>query len=101
MGKFKRYGNNKGLVLLIDEEKLDLNIVEQLRNYLDAKEKELKTINIAGEELIKQELRNAVYSGSWFSDAKRYFSKDSRPANGTFGFCRHTSQRRKTKRAVF
>lgn len=42
MGKFKRYGNNKGLVLLIDEEKLDLNIVEQLRNYLDAKEKELK-----------------------------------------------------------
>lgn len=42
MGKFKKYGNNKGLILLIDEEKLDLNIVKQLRNYLDAKEKELK-----------------------------------------------------------
>lgn len=42
MGKFKKYGNNKGLVLLIDEEKLDLNIVERLRNYLDTKEKELK-----------------------------------------------------------
>ena len=42
MGNFKKYGNNKGLVLLIDEEKLDLNIIEQLRNYLDAKEKELK-----------------------------------------------------------
>ena len=34
-----------------------------------------KTINIAGEELTDQELRNAVYSGSWVSDAKRYFSK--------------------------
>lgn len=34
-----------------------------------------KTINIAGEKLTDQELRNAVYSGSWVSDAKRYFSK--------------------------
>lgn len=32
-------------------------------------------INIAGEQLTKQELRNAVYAGSWVSDAKRYFSK--------------------------
>lgn len=35
-----------------------------------------KTINIAGEELTNQELRNAVYSGAWISDAKRYFSKN-------------------------
>jgi hypothetical protein len=41
-----------------------------------------KTINIAGEELTDQELRNAVYSGSWVSDAKRYFSKNSRPKIG-------------------
>jgi len=34
-----------------------------------------KTINIAGEKLTDQELRNAVYSGPWVSDAKRYFSK--------------------------
>ena len=34
-----------------------------------------KTINIAGEELTEQELRNAVYAGSWLADAKRYFSK--------------------------
>lgn len=34
-----------------------------------------QTINIAGEKLTEQELRNAVYSGSWVSDAKRYFSK--------------------------
>lgn len=36
-----------------------------------------KTINIAGEKLTEQELRNAVYSGSWVTDAKRYFSKNS------------------------
>ena len=34
-----------------------------------------RIINIAGEKLSDQELRNAVYSGSWVSDAKRYFSK--------------------------
>jgi len=39
-----------------------------------------KTINIAGKELTEQELRNAVYSGSWVSDAKRYFSKNGAPA---------------------
>lgn len=36
-----------------------------------------KTINIAGEKLTDQELRNAVYSGSFVSDSKRYFSKNS------------------------
>ena len=39
-----------------------------------------KTINIAGEELTDQELRNAVYAGPWVSDAKRYFSKNGCPA---------------------
>lgn len=39
-----------------------------------------ETINIAGEKLTPQELRNAVYSGSWVTDAKRYFSKNSCPA---------------------
>lgn len=36
-----------------------------------------KTINIAGEKLTDQELRNAVYFGTWLSDAKRYFSKST------------------------
>ena len=44
-----------------------------------------KTINIAGEELTNQELRNAVYHGSWVSDAKRYFSKTGCPAWGLGG----------------
>lgn len=39
-----------------------------------------KVINIAGEELTDQELRNAVYHGSWVSDAKRYFSRNGCPA---------------------
>ncbi|MDC1186932.1 DUF262 domain-containing protein [Gammaproteobacteria bacterium] len=34
-----------------------------------------KIINIAGEELEAQELRNAVYSGPWLTDAKSDFSK--------------------------
>jgi len=34
-----------------------------------------RTINIAGEKLTEQELRNAVFAGTWTSDAKRYFSK--------------------------
>lgn len=41
-----------------------------------------KTINIAGEELTDQELRNAVYTGPWVSDAKRYFSKTGCVAYG-------------------
>lgn len=41
-----------------------------------------KTINIAGEKLTDQELRNAVYHGPWTADAKRYFSKTGCPAAG-------------------
>src|SRR5437016_5973986 len=39
-----------------------------------------KTINIAGEKLTDQELRNAVYHGPWTANAKVYFSKTSCPA---------------------
>ena len=41
-----------------------------------------RIINIAGEKLTDQELRNAVYSGSWVTDAKPYFSKNQCPAWG-------------------
>ena len=44
-----------------------------------------ETINIAGEELEPQELKNAVYHGSWVSDAKKYFSKNGCPAKGLGG----------------
>lgn len=39
-----------------------------------------KIINIAGEKLTNQELRNAIYTGSWLTEAKKYFSKTSCPA---------------------
>lgn len=44
-----------------------------------------KIINIAGEQLTDQEMRNAVYAGSWVSDAKRYFSKTGCAANSLAG----------------
>ena len=44
-----------------------------------------KTINIAGKELTNQELRNAVYSGSWVSHAKRWFSRNGGPAQKLAG----------------
>lgn len=36
-----------------------------------------KTINIAGEKLTAQEIRNAVYAGSWTAEAKKIFSKSN------------------------
>ena len=41
-----------------------------------------KVINIAGAVLSNQELRNAVYHGSWVSNAKVYFSQPNCPAHG-------------------
>jgi hypothetical protein len=59
---------------------------EQLLNYklmvyfCSGTEKEklewFKVVNIAGEKLTAQELRNSVYCGTWLSDAKKYFSKN-------------------------
>lgn len=40
-----------------------------------------KIINIAGEQLTAQELRNAVYTGEWLTEAKKYFSKTACPAS--------------------
>jgi hypothetical protein len=36
-----------------------------------------RIINIAGEKLTEQEIRNAVYTGPWLSDAKLKFSKSN------------------------
>jgi hypothetical protein len=40
-----------------------------------------EVINIAGLTLRPQELRNAVYTGPWLSDAKRYFSRENQGAH--------------------
>ncbi|MBU2496859.1 MAG: DUF262 domain-containing protein [Nanoarchaeota archaeon] len=39
-----------------------------------------ETINIAGEKLTDQELKNAIFSGTWLTDAKKHFSKTNCPA---------------------
>lgn len=64
---------------------------EQILNYKlmvyfcewDDKEKLdwFKTINIAWEKLTDQELRNAIYTWAWLTDAKRHFSKTWCPAH--------------------
>ena len=42
-----------------------------------------KIINIAGEKLTEQELKNAIYNGSWVTDAKKTFSKRNCPISET------------------
>lgn len=65
------------------EQILDYELMVYFCEGTDSEQLEwFKTINIAGEKLSDQELRNAVYSGSWVTDAKRYFSKNSRPKIG-------------------
>ena len=55
---------------------LDYELMVYLCSGTDSERlKWFETINIAGEKLTQQELRNAVYSGLWVSDAKRHFSK--------------------------
>jgi hypothetical protein len=64
---------------LTDEEQNQILGYELMIYFCEGTPKEqldwFKIINIAGEELTEQELRNAVYTGSWLSDAKLKFSK--------------------------
>lgn len=74
------YGNDVlGFRNLTDDVKQDVLNYRLMVYFCKGTESErlqwFETINIAGEELTSQELRNAVYAGPWLSDAKRYFSK--------------------------
>jgi len=80
----ERYFHN----LQNDEQKqiLDYKLMVYLCSGSDSEKLEwFKIVNIAGERLTDQELRNAVYSGSWVTDAKRYFSKNGCAAYGLGG----------------
>ena len=78
--------NNKYFHSLTSDER------EQIENYdlyiyiCDGTDSErlewFRTINIAGEKLTDQELRNATYTGTWLTDAKRHFSKSNCAAYG-------------------
>ena len=64
----------------IQEKILDYELFVYVCEGTDSEKLEwFRIINIAGEQLTDQELRNAVYAGSWVSNAKRYFSKTDGP----------------------
>lgn len=69
---------------LTEEEKNQILDYKLMIYLCDGTDKErldwFKIINIAGEKLTDQEIRNAIYTGEWLTDAKRYFSKSSCPA---------------------
>lgn len=45
MKKVKQFGTSKdGIIITIDETKLTIDYINQIRNYLDKKEKEIKKI---------------------------------------------------------
>ena len=69
----------------LSQDKKDLILDYPLMVYVcegtdDEKLEWFKTINIAGLPLKEQEMRNAIYTGPWLSDAKRYFSRNNGPA---------------------
>lgn len=71
--------NNRAFHNLTREEQEKILDYKLMIYICEGSEKEkldwFKIINIAGEQLTPQELRNAIYTGSWLSDAKLKFSK--------------------------
>ena len=78
--------NNLYFHNLTDVEKNQILDYKLMIYFCEGNDKEkldwFKIINIAGEKLTDQELRNAIYTGTWLIDAKRYFSKSGCPAHG-------------------
>lgn len=76
--------NSKAFHNLTETEKEHILNYKLLIYFCKGNDKEIqdwfKIINIAGEKLTDQELRNAIYTGQWLIDAKRHFSKTSCPA---------------------
>jgi hypothetical protein len=69
---------------LTEDEKKKIRSYELMVYFCEGTDEEklawFKVINTAGEKLTPQELLNAIYSGPWVTDAKRYFSKSNAPA---------------------
>jgi len=83
-GKFSL--NNLYFHNLTDTDKEQILNYKLMIYFCEGNDKEkldwFKIINIAGEKLTDQKLRNAIYTGTWLTDAKRYFSKSGCPAYG-------------------
>lgn len=79
-------GNRRKFFNLTEPEKEQILNYNLMIYFCEGNDKEkldwFKTINIAGEKLYPQELRNAVYTGTWLTDAKRHFSKNGCAAYG-------------------
>jgi hypothetical protein len=69
---------------LTDEERDQILDYKLMIYICEGEEREKLTwftiVNIGGVKLTNQELRNAVYTGSWLSEAKAWFSKPGCPA---------------------
>lgn len=77
-GHPKVFGN---LGTVLQNQVLDYAIkVYFCKGTVEERKKWFEIINFKGEALTKQELLNAIYSGPWVTDAKRYFSKTGCPA---------------------
>lgn len=72
---------NRAFHNLTNTEKNDILDYKLMVYFCEGNDKEkldwFKIINIAGVQLTDQELRNAVYTGTWLSDAKLKFSKSN------------------------
>lgn len=73
--------DNRAFHNLTETEKQQILDYKVMVYFCEGNDKEkldwFEIINIAGEKLTQQELRNAVYTGTWLSDAKLKFSKSN------------------------
>jgi len=73
--------NNRFFHNLTKEEQVSILEYELMIYFCEGTDRErldwFRIINIAGEKLTEQEIRNAVYTGPWLSDAKLRFSKSN------------------------
>jgi len=79
-------GHNKAFHNLTETEKTQILDYKLMVYFCEGNDKEkldwFKIVNIAGERHTDQELRNAVYTGTWLSAAKTMFSKTNCAAYG-------------------
>jgi len=73
--------DNRSFLNLTETEKQQILDYKLMVYFCDGNDREkldwFRIINIAGEKLTDQELRNATYTGTWLSDAKLKFSKSN------------------------
>lgn len=73
--------NHRGFINLTEAEKTQILNYELWVCICEGTDKDtlewFKVLNTPGTELNAQELRNAIYTGTWLNDAKKYFSRSN------------------------